>query len=284
VLSVYYSGESEMEEWEAREQSEQRSGSARASICCDARRESRVYQSALGYFVKRREFGLLSHYWRAWRVLLDSCVLVASHRAAKALLEDVDEGLKTREEDCRDGRERESKRQPAAGEHARRHDKQELRLVSCMSIAADACILVDSIAADACISAECSAYTADAPWQHQTQLRESQRKRVETKQTQYFQQAYTSSCGDTLTVETLTPNGSIKYTSTACNFSSVKGVVRERQEDAAVKRRNAPLACLIQADECMMVQVPFKGNSNLNTHNNPAIKPHPMTWCSGRKW
>lgn len=193
-----------MEEWEAREQSEQRSGSARASICCEARRESRVYQSALGYFVKRREFGLLSHYWRAW--------------------------------------------------------------------------------ADACISAECSAYTADAPWQHQTQLRESQRKRVETKQKQYCQQAYTSSCGDTLTVETLTPNGSIKYTSTACNFSSVKGVVRDRQEDAVVKRRNAPLACLIQADECMMVQVPFKGNSNLHTHNNPAIKPHPMTWCSGRKW
>jgi len=271
MLSVYYSGESEMEEWEASEQSEQRSGSARASICCEARRESRVYQSALGYFVKRREFGLLSHYWRAWRVLLGSCVLVATHRAGKALLGDVDEGMKTMEEDCKDGRERESKRQPAAGEHARRHDKQELRLVSCMSIAADACILVDSIAADACILAECSAYTADAPWQHQTQLRESQSKRVETKQKQYFQQAYTSRCGDTLTVETLTPNGSIKYTSTATNFSSAKGV-RVRQEDAAVKRRIAPLACLIQADECMMVQVPVKDNSNLHTHNS-AIKP-----------
>ena len=155
-----------------------------------------------------------------------------------------------------------------------------------MSIAADACILVDSIAADACISAECSAYTADAPWQHQTQLRESQRKRVETKQKQYSQQAFTSRCGDTLTVETLTPNGSIKYTSTATNFSSGKGVnSRLGQEDAEVKPRNAPLAGLIQADECMMVQVPFNGNSNLHTHNNnPAIKPHPLTWCSGRKW
>jgi hypothetical protein len=90
---------------------------------------------------------------------------VASHIAGKTLLEDVDEGMKTREEDCKDGRERESKRLPTAGEHARRHYKHELRLVSCMSLAADACILVDSNAADACISAECSAYAADAPWQ-----------------------------------------------------------------------------------------------------------------------
>ena len=32
----------------------------------EARRESKVYHSALGYFTKLREFGLLARFWRVW--------------------------------------------------------------------------------------------------------------------------------------------------------------------------------------------------------------------------